>query len=52
MNADQDPTKQQSQVEAMVTQGVDVIVLDPVDSTSAAGMVTRAQQSDIPVDQL
>jgi len=48
-NADQDPTKQQSQVEAMVTEGVDVIVLDPVDSTSAAGMVTRAQQSDIPV---
>ena len=36
-NADQDPTKQQSQVEAMVTQGVDVMVLDPVDSTSAAG---------------
>ena len=48
-NADQDPTKQQSQVEALVTQGVDVIVLDPVDSTSAAGMVTRAQQADIPV---
>jgi D-xylose transport system substrate-binding protein len=48
-NADQDPAKQQSQVEAAVTQGADVIVLDPVDSTSAAGMVTRAQQSDIPV---
>ncbi|HEY8002005.1 MAG: sugar ABC transporter substrate-binding protein [Vicinamibacteria bacterium] len=48
-NADQDATKQQSQVEAMVTQGVDVIVLDPVDSTSAAGLVTRAQQADIPV---
>jgi D-xylose transport system substrate-binding protein len=48
-NADQDPTKQQSQVEAMVTQGVDVLVLDPVDSTSAAGLVTRAQQADIPV---
>jgi D-xylose transport system substrate-binding protein len=48
-NADQDPTKQQSQVEAMVTQGVNVIVLDPVDSTSAAGMVTRATQADIPV---
>ena len=47
-NADQDTTKQQSQVEAMVTQGVDVIVLDPVDSTSAAGMVTRATQADIP----
>jgi D-xylose transport system substrate-binding protein len=48
-NADQDPTKQQSQVEAMVTQGVNVMVLDPVDSTSAAGMVTRASQADIPV---
>jgi D-xylose transport system substrate-binding protein len=48
-NADQDPTKQQSQVEAAVTEGVDVIVLDPVDSTSAAGMVSRAQQADIPV---
>ena len=48
-NADQDPTKQQSQVEAALTEGADVIVLDPVDSTSAAGMVTRAQQADIPV---
>jgi D-xylose transport system substrate-binding protein len=48
-NADQDPAKQQSQVEAAVTEGVDVIVLDPVDSTSAAGMVQRAQQSGIPV---
>jgi D-xylose transport system substrate-binding protein len=48
-NADQDPTKQQSQVEAAVTEGVDVIVLDPVDSTSAAGLVSRAQQADIPV---
>jgi D-xylose transport system substrate-binding protein len=48
-NADQDPTKQQSQVEAAVTEGVDVLVLDPVDSTSAAGLVTRAQQAGIPV---
>jgi D-xylose transport system substrate-binding protein len=48
-NADQDATKQQSQVEAAVTEGVDVLVLDPVDSTSAAGLVTRAQQADIPV---
>lgn len=48
-NADQDPTKQQSQVEAAVTEGVDVIVLDPVDSSSASGMVERANQSDIPV---
>jgi D-xylose transport system substrate-binding protein len=48
-NADQDTTKQQSQVEAMVTQGVDVIVLDPVDSTSAAGMVQSAASQNIPV---
>jgi D-xylose transport system substrate-binding protein len=48
-NADQDATKQQQQVEAAVTQGVDVIVLDPVDSTSASGLVERAKQADIPV---
>ena len=48
-NADQDATQQQSQVEAAITEGADVIVLDPVDATAAAGMVTRANQSDIPV---
>jgi len=48
-NADQDTAKQQSQVEAAITEGADVIVLDPVDSASAAGMVNRAKQSDIPV---
>jgi D-xylose transport system substrate-binding protein len=48
-NADQDPATQVQQVEAAVTEGVDVLVLDPVDSTAAAGMVSRAQQADIPV---
>ena len=48
-NSDQDPAKQQSQVEAMITEGVDVLVLDPVDSTTAGSLVTRAAQSDIPV---
>lgn len=48
-NADQDSSKQQSQVEAAITEGADVIVLDPVDSESAAAMVNRAKQSDIPV---
>jgi D-xylose transport system substrate-binding protein len=48
-NADQDPTKQQSQVEAAVTEDVDVMVLDPVDSSTAGAMVTRANQADIPV---
>jgi D-xylose transport system substrate-binding protein len=48
-NADQDPAKQQSQVEAAVTEGVDVMVLDPVDSTTAGALASRAAQSDIPV---
>lgn len=48
-NADQDATKQQSQVEAAVTEGVDVIVLDPVDSTASAGLVSRAKDAGIPV---
>ena len=48
-NADQDTSKQQQQVEAAVTEGVDVMVLDPVDSAAAAGLVTRAKQADIPV---
>jgi D-xylose transport system substrate-binding protein len=48
-NADQDAAQQQQQVEAAITEGADVIVLDPVDATAAAGMVSRANQSDIPV---
>jgi D-xylose transport system substrate-binding protein len=48
-NADQDPAKQQQQVEAAVTEGVDVMVLDPVDSTTAGALASRAKQADIPV---
>jgi D-xylose transport system substrate-binding protein len=48
-NADQDPSNQQQQVEAAITEGADVIVLDPVDSTAAAGMVQSANERDIPV---
>jgi D-xylose transport system substrate-binding protein len=48
-NADQDAAKQQSQVEAALTEGIDVLVLDPVDSASAASMVNLAAQQDIPV---
>jgi D-xylose transport system substrate-binding protein len=48
-NADQDAAKQQQQVEAAVTEGVDVLVLDPVDSTSAAALATRAKDAGIPV---
>jgi D-xylose transport system substrate-binding protein len=48
-NADQDAAKQQSQVEAALTEGIDVLVLDPVDATSAAAMVNLAEQQDVPV---
>jgi D-xylose transport system substrate-binding protein len=48
-NADQDAAKQQQQAEAAVTNGAKVMVLDPVDSASAAAIVTRAKQSKIPV---
>ena len=35
-NADQDPAKQQQQAEAALTQGANVLVLDPVDGKAAA----------------
>jgi D-xylose transport system substrate-binding protein len=48
-NADQDASKQQSQMEAALTDGADVVVLDPVDSASASSMVQLAKQQDVPV---
>ena len=48
-NADQDAAKQQQQAEAAITQGANVLVLDPVDSASAGAIVARAKQADIPV---
>jgi D-xylose transport system substrate-binding protein len=48
-NADQDPAKQQQQVETAITDQVDVMVLDPVDSEAAATLVSDAQAADIPV---
>jgi len=48
-NATQDPTKQQTQAEAAITKGADVLVLDAVDAKAATAVVARAKQSDIPV---
>jgi D-xylose transport system substrate-binding protein len=48
-NADQDAAKQQQQAEAAITQGVKVMVLDPVDAAAAGAIVNRANQSQIPV---
>ncbi|WP_245565412.1 sugar ABC transporter substrate-binding protein [Nocardioides insulae] len=48
-NADQDEAKQSEQVDSAITQGADVVVLDPVNGAGAGGMVTAAQDADIPV---
>ncbi|MFC3997785.1 substrate-binding domain-containing protein [Nocardiopsis sediminis] len=48
-NADQETARQQSQAEAMLTDGVDVLVLDAVDSAAAATIVTQAQNQGVPV---
>ena len=48
-NADQDESKQSDQVDSAISQGVSVIVLDPVNGESAAALVATAQDSDIPV---
>jgi D-xylose transport system substrate-binding protein len=48
-NATEDASKQQSQVEAALTQGADVLVLDPVDAASAAASVQKADAQGVPV---
>src|SRR4051812_2758744 len=48
-NADQDASKQQQQAEAALTQGVKVMVLDPVDGAAAAAIVTQANAKNVPV---
>ncbi len=44
-NADQDETKQTQQVDAAISEGAKVVVLDPVNGAGAGGMVTSAQDS-------
>lgn len=48
-NADQDSAKQLTQAEAEITNGANVMVLDPVDGTAAAAIVTKAKAAGIPV---
>jgi D-xylose transport system substrate-binding protein len=47
-NADQDSSKQQAQAEAMLTQGVKVMILDPVDAKSVTGIVSSAKAQNVP----
>jgi len=48
-NADQDAAKQQQQAEAALTQGANVLVLDPVDANVAAAVVNSAKGHNVPV---
>lgn len=48
-NADQDAAKQQQQAESALTEGVKVMVLDPVDSSGAASIVAAANSQNVPV---
>ena len=47
--ADDDPAKQQSQVEQFVSQGVNAIILNPVDKVQSAAAVDIAYKAGIPV---
>lgn len=48
-NAAQDTDRQQSQVEAMLTEGIEVMVLDAVDAAGAGTMVQQAKDQGVPV---
>lgn len=48
-NAGQDASRQQAQAEAAITNGADVLVLDPVDSVAAAVIVRHADAAGVPV---
>jgi ABC-type sugar transport system substrate-binding protein len=47
--ADDDPAKQQSQVEQFVAQGVKAIILNPVDKVQSAASVDYAAKAGVPV---
>jgi D-xylose transport system substrate-binding protein len=48
-NAGGDASKQQSQAEAALTQGAEVLVVDPMDAKSAAAIVEKAKAQQVPV---
>ena len=49
LNAGGDASKQQSQAESALTQGAEVLVVDPMDSKSAAAIAEKAQAQNVPV---
>jgi D-xylose transport system substrate-binding protein len=49
LNAGGDAEKQQSQAESALTQGAEVLVVDPMDSKSAAAIAEKAKAQNVPV---
>jgi ABC-type xylose transport system, periplasmic component len=49
LNAGGDAEKQQSQAESALTQGAEVLVVDPMDSKSAAAIAEKAKAQSVPV---
>jgi D-xylose transport system substrate-binding protein len=48
-NANQDASQQQAQADSVLTQGIDAMVLDPVDAQSASTIVAKANAQGVPV---
>lgn len=48
-NPNGDPTKQANQIENFVQQGVDAIIVDPIDPNAVVPSLERARDADIPV---
>ncbi|WP_371618489.1 sugar ABC transporter substrate-binding protein [Streptomyces sp. NBC_00454] len=48
-NAKQDATTQNSQIDTMITNKVNVLIIDAVDSKAIAGSVKKAKEAGIPV---
>ncbi|CAM3981932.1 ribose ABC transporter substrate-binding protein RbsB [Mesobacillus zeae] len=49
VDAQNDPAKQVSDIEDLIQQGVDVLLVNPADSSAIAAAIESANQADIPV---
>ncbi|MFJ2344945.1 sugar ABC transporter substrate-binding protein [Streptomyces antimycoticus] len=48
-SAQHDPVSQRNQIEAMITNGVDVLILDAVDTKAVRHSVVQARRANVPV---
>jgi D-xylose transport system substrate-binding protein len=49
LNAQQDAAKQLAQADSLLSQGVQVLILDSVDAKAAGAIVTKAEEQGVPV---